>query len=115
MRFLIALTLTLAASTAQANQEVPLNYDLRTDIERKTMIRLYVRTRVCLGDAARAILRQGVREPSIVQHFMVNMCGNAFFEQLRRDGMPEEQARLTLVALTKKALYEDVLAQPIPN
>lgn len=116
MRFLIALTLALSALSAQAVAvEEPLQYDFKADAKQRLIIRLYVRTRTCLGEAGRAILRQGVREPAVVQHFMVSMCGDAFYSQLRRDGMSEEQARLTLVELTKTALYHDVLRQPIPE
>lgn len=111
MRSLI-ITLALAASflgSAQAATESPLQYDPKLDAQQRAMVRLYVRTRICLNDAGRAILRQGIREPSIVKHFMTSMCADAFYEQLRRDGMPEEQARRTLVELTEKVLREDIL------
>lgn len=113
MRFpLIALALTIAAAHAAAE---PLHYDLNTELRQREMVSLYVRTRQCLGTAARAIMNQGVLEEATVEHFMVTMCGDPFYGALRRDGMPEEQARRTLVALTKQALYEDVLHQPIPS
>lgn len=107
---LSALVLSLASHAAPL-----LDYSPQLDAEQERMVHLYVRTRTCLGDAARAALRTGEREPANVEHFMVSVCGNPFYQQLRRDGMPEEQARRTLVALTQKALYEDVLHQRIPD
>lgn len=112
-RSLIALA--LAAIVSQAAQAADLPYSHEEEIKQQRIVRLYVRTRVCLGDAGRALMRQGVREELVVRHFMVSVCGDPFYEQLRRDGMPEEQARRTLVELTKQALYEDILGQPIPT
>lgn len=111
MRSLIALTL-LAGIAHATTIEAPLNYDVEKEMRQRTMIGLYVKTRSCLGTAARAILRQGVREPAIVKHFMTSMCADPFYEQLRRDGMSEDQARRTLVELTEKVLRDDVLLQP---
>lgn len=112
---LIALLLFASLASQARTAEEPLHYDEPRDFRQRTMLDLYVKTRVCLGDAARAILREGVREPAIVQHFMVSMCGDPFRRQLQQDGMSEETARRTLVALTRQALYEDVLHQPLPK
>lgn len=111
MRSLITLTL-LAGSLGfvQAKEGGPLQYDPMLGAQQRSIVRFYVRTRVCLGDAGRAILRQGVREPAIVKHFMTSMCADGFYGQLRRDGMPEEEARRTLVELTETVLREDILS-----
>jgi hypothetical protein len=109
-----AFTLAILAATISA-QAADLPYDPALEARQRTVIGLYVRTRQCLGDAARAIMRQGVKEERIVKHFMVSMCGDPFYGYLRRDGMPEEQARNTLVEMTETALYEDVLHQPRPR
>lgn len=112
MRSLIALTLIVSAIASHA---ADLEYDPQLDARQQAMTGLYVRTRHCLGDAARAIMREGVRDSKSVEFFMVTMCGDTFYSFLRRDGMGEDQARRTLVELTELALYEDVLHQPIPK
>ena len=112
MRFIPILALVAALAT-QATA-APLQYDHQQEVQQERMLRLYVRTRTCLGDAARAILRRGVRDSAVVQHFMVRICGNAFAGLLQADGMAEEQARRTVIDLARIALYEDVLRQPIP-
>lgn len=105
MRSILALSALLAALASQA---APLEYDPAWEASRREMVRLYAKTRICLGDAGRAIMRQGVQEPAMIKHFMASMCAGPFHAFLVADGMPEEQARRTLVELTQKAFCEDI-------
>lgn len=105
----ILAALALCAFSSLATAEAPLQYDQDLADRQERMLGLYVRTRQCLNDAGRAMLRQGVREPEVIKLFMVKMCGDPFYGLLRHDGMPEEQARRTVVELTEEVLREDIL------
>lgn len=87
-----------------------------TDVQEE-VVRLYVKTRLCMRSAGTAAWRRRLpySDAAHVQHFMVTVCGDPLRTRLQADGMPEEDARTILVRMSRTAYYQDVLGVPEPH
>lgn len=105
----VAAVLGLAL-TAQAQEP-----DIRLRDKQETVVRLYVRTKVCMRDAGDAALREHLsRDGRVVQLFMVSFCGDPLRRQMQLDGAPEAEARATLARMARTSYYVDVMRVPEP-
>jgi hypothetical protein len=65
------------ANIEQVDSPDPRTYNPQLAAERRELLRILGRTKVCMFDATTAIRRQGERDDAAVRDFVRSMCGGA--------------------------------------